>query len=275
MAQALSKDAAHRFGTCLEFVAALQSALNPVPAEPAAPVAQIAPVAREPEPAAPRARKPSTALIATAAAGLLLIGVIAFGLMHRGSPAQPRETAISPPPADLVAPVFRQVRAAAEQGRPPAAVSTQPAGEKRPARTWQVEVVTTPPDADVIFDNKPESACKSPCAAELAAGPHVVSAKKDTYRIAIRNFDVKADPPPVNIALEEVTGTLMLVSVPPGAAMTVNGKPRPEVTPAPLVLPVGKYKVKLAVAGYDPAEFDADIPADATREISVTLVKSQ
>ena len=71
-----------------------------------------------------------------------------------------------------------------------------------------------------------------------------------------------------------LTGALLVQSEPPGAAITVNGKPRAETTPATLTLAPGKYKVTLTKAGFAPSDFAATVMADAVREVSVGLAKS-
>jgi hypothetical protein len=77
------------------------------------------------------------------------------------------------------------------------------------------------------------------------------------------------------MTLNELTGSLLVRTEPPGAAIAVNGKPRSETTPATLTLTPGKYKVTVSKAGYAPADFEANVMADAMRDVSVGLAKSQ
>ena len=100
------------------------------------------------------------------------------------------------------------------------------------------------------MDSKRESACKSPCSMELTEGTHTVLLQKDGYRTILQNIKVSASQPEISIPLTELTGSLMVQSDPPGAAIALNGKPRPEITPASLTLAPGKYKVTLSKPGY-------------------------
>jgi hypothetical protein len=144
-----------------------------------------------------------------------------------------------------------------------------------PAKMLQVRFVTTPPEASVTVDGKREATCKSPCTMELAEGAHTLLLQKDGYRTMFQNFSAGAGQPEIATTLNELTGSLLVQSDPPGAAIAVNGKPRTEVTPAALSLAPGKYKVTLSKAGFAPADFDASVMANALREISVGLAKSQ
>ncbi len=247
MAKALAKDPAERYPTCTEFLDALEMAYRmPVNPEPAA-----------------KSRVPIVlggALFALAVAAMVLF-------LSRRHPEPPQ---IKP-----------QVAAEAQASQPhsvtpqvPPAAQPRPKAEPAVRKMYQVQLVTDPADAELTVDNKPESACKSPCTLELAEGPHSVTVKKDGYHTVWKDFQATPDQAQLSIPLQLVTGTLLIDSQPPGAAVSVNGQPRPEKTPAHLQLPPGNCKIRVTMDGFDPYDFDVNVPADATREVSLTLAKS-
>jgi hypothetical protein len=58
----------------------------------------------------------------------------------------------------------------------------------------------------------------------------------------------------VTFELERLTGTLAVVSNPPGASILINGSLRPEKTPARIALPAGTYKITVQLDGRPPLE---------------------
>ena len=91
---------------------------------------------------------------------------------------------------------------------------------------------------------------------ELTEGTHTLLLQKDGFRTVLQNFTVSPSQPEVAIALNELTGSLLVQTDPPGAAISLNGKPRAETTPATLSLPPGKYRVTLTKAGFAPSDFE-------------------
>jgi hypothetical protein len=70
------------------------------------------------------------------------------------------------------------------------------------------------------------------------------------YEIVRRDFTVGAAPLELTpIALTASSGTLMLTSVPDGAAISVNGKPIDKVTPAAISLGLGTYSIMVEKGG--------------------------
>jgi hypothetical protein len=125
---------------------------------------------------------------------------------------------------------------------------TEPAGKRgatRPGIEPQpVTVVTSPKGAVATLDGQQETACATPCMLEASPGHHSLELQKQGYDVERRDVEVKDGPvdfPPV--LLRSVEGTLMLTSDPAGAAVLVNGKRQPQVTPAQIQLPPGSYSV--------------------------------
>jgi hypothetical protein len=293
MAKAFSKDPARRYASCCELMDALEEVFSSLPGEPQ-PVLEEPMVAQEGQPAGTESAPPAEApahkrlngtVIAAAAAGLLAIVAGAMFLTHRQSNPQqdaqpftvdpvqvtPARPGQSPPAKKETSTQAARVERSVDQA--PAARVERPV-DKAPAKIQQVHFVTTPPEAQVIVDSKREASCKSPCSMELTEGAHTVLLQKDGFRTILQNFTVSPSQPEVAIALNELTGSLLVQSDPPGAAIVVIGKPRAEPTPATLTLAPGKYKVTLTKAGFAPLDFDATVMADAVREVSVGLAKS-
>jgi len=308
-AKAFSKKAADRFPNCCEFAEALESACTGAPASspavaappvrtppvpmpvvatpaiptpsvppaaiptPAIPTPVVAPVATHPEtPIAESVRKSGSPmkLIAWAAIMLVIAGVAAGWLLLRHTaPAAPAESvqspvSPSPPPAG---------RPPAVHAAAPAAALPKPAAAKPAAVNHPVRLVTDPEGAAVTIDNKPDTACQSPCSMDLAAGKHTLQAKKEGYFQLVKDFEVDGQQPDITFTLVQITGTVWIDSDPAGASISVNGTPRPEVTPAKIVLPVGQYKVRWTKDGYEPFEHEVTV-SGALSQIKPSLAKS-
>jgi hypothetical protein len=136
-----------------------------------------------------------------------------------------------------------------------------------------VRLVTVPEGVAVTIDNKPDTACQSPCNMDLAAGKHTLQANKDGYYRLVKDFEVDGQQPEITFTLVQITGSVWIDSEPAGASISVNGTPRTEVTPAKIVLPVGEYKVKWAKEGYEPFEHEVTVSAGLS-QIKPTLAKS-
>jgi hypothetical protein len=90
------------------------------------------------------------------------------------------------------------------------------------------------------------TACVTPCSLKASTGEHTIKLshagfKPLTHPISVgdASFDL-----PV-LTMDQSTGTLMLQTDPPGATITIDDKRWPNVTPAPVHLPPGKYKLTL------------------------------
>ena len=285
MTKAFAKDPARRHSSCMEMMRALDEIFAILPAEPGglpegerpggeAPAAEVAPA--YPQAEAPVRKQPGTGLIvgATAALVALVIGGILL-TRHNGS-AGKDSTPFTVAPVDSGGVRSHTSAPAAVQPATPAQpVRAERPASAAPAKLLQIRFSTTPSEADVTVDGKRDATCKSPCSMELTEGAHTLLLQKDGFRTVLQNFTASSSQPEVAIALNELTGSLLVQTEPPGAAIVVNGKPRAEITPATLTLPPGKYKITVNKPGFAPADFEASVMADAVREVSVGLVKSQ
>jgi hypothetical protein len=70
------------------------------------------------------------------------------------------------------------------------------------------------------------------------------------YQIEHREVDVESSPvETLPVILRPLGGTLLLASVPAGAAISVNGRRIPQVTPAQIPLSPGTYTLTLEKDG--------------------------
>ena len=196
----------------------------------------------------PARKRPSVAVMVSAAAVLLAIVAGVIFLTHRQSNPQAGAQPLTVEPLQVTPSRPSQFPPVQEETPVRPARLERPAG-KAPVKVQQVQFVTTPPDAQVTVDSKRESGCKSPCAMELTEGPHTLLLQKDGFRTVLQDFTASPSQPEVAIPLTELTGSLLVQTDPPGAAIALNGKPRPEMTPANLTLAPGKYKVTVTKAG--------------------------
>jgi serine/threonine-protein kinase len=196
---------------------------------------------------------------------------------HPTASSQPEAPVAGPPPIPSALPSTpTPVETAAESKpspMPPADSSTPPAVDEKPAPT---EVVTapakTPPHAEVppkrpptprmvagpqpltvtssprgavvTLDNQPDTACTTPCTLEANPGHHSLELVKSGYDPERREVEVGSAAVEIPaVAMRSQQGTLMLTSSPTGAAVLVNGKRQPQVTPAQIPLPPGSYAI--------------------------------
>jgi len=268
---------------------AWQSDLLPLGPEPELPVASpvervssetLTPVAVPGEPAAP---EEAPAVVETDAP---------LGAEPKPKPAaaSAQEPAAPPPapakPAVLAKPV-PETRRAVTKPEPVRTPPPPPASE--PVVVWRdVRVRTDPPGARVVIDNLAGTACRAPCSFKADRGNHFVSAVLSGYQEARRSFYVADEPVDLLITLTPSGGaatppgaagtvrngqaTVFVQSIPSGAALTVNGKPWPQPTPATLTLPPGDHRLALEKDGAR-AEYSLRLQAGDVKQISLTLAR--
>jgi hypothetical protein len=114
----------------------------------------------------------------------------------------------------------------------------------------KVSVITIPPDATAMLDDRPDSACTTPCALDATPGQHMVSISRQGYQTEHRPVTVANTAVEIpTVALRVPGGVLMLVSIPAGAHVFVNGTQSDQLTPAKLVLRPGKYTIAVEKDG--------------------------
>jgi len=135
-----------------------------------------------------------------------------------------------------------------EHPRP--AAPRQPAPDLSSSPYLKVSVATIPPDATAMLDDRPDSACTTPCALDATPGQHMVSISRQGYQTEHRPVTVaNAAVELPTVALRVPGGVLMIASTPAGARIFVNGTLSDQVTPAKLVLRPGKYNIAIEKDG--------------------------
>ena len=169
---------------------------------------------------------------------------------------------VTPPPAPQPAPVTPP-----DTARKPVAVPVPvPVIQPQP-----IQVITSPGGATAILDGQKSTACETPCSLTATPGHHTVSVGMPGYQVEHR--DVEVGTGPLELApmiLRAPYGTLMLSSVPEGAAVTVNGKRIPQVTNTQLQLAPGSYRITVEKDGRQGAG-TVDIHNDEIRTLRLIL----
>jgi len=281
LTKALAKDSRQRYGTCTEFIEALEAALQskkgwqplargagqnlPTEVVPSGVLASRPKAHGEPE---PKKRSKAWLAIVGVIAGMALVALLFLGVQKwllTERPAQEPAATVTPTPPPLAG--ARPSPAGAKREETPAmlaAPQTAPAippvappqrvprslpAQPPPSSLAQVvRIVTTPPGATAVLDNDSSKTCTSPCSFQVPSGRHALSLALAGYRQEYRLLDVSG-PRDLVVTLTQPTGTVRVVSDPPGAEILIDDQPRSERTPATFVLPVGKYTLALVKDG--------------------------
>jgi len=173
-------------------------------------------------------------------------------------PVEPKPSPM-PPPAATPAETAEAENAPAEKPRAkpaPAIAATQP-----------VSIISSPGGATATLDGNPRKACKAPCSLDAAPGRHTISITMPGYQVEHREVDVESSPvETLPVILRPIGGTLLLASVPAGAAISVDGRPIAQVTPAQIPLSPGTYTIAVEKDGKQ---------ASATVEIRSGIISHQ
>jgi len=304
--KALSKKRESRYGTCTEFVEALEAACAAtegwknlprggvlsmptmaVDPRPPLPPPRFRRNLTEEEPRRSRALPIFGALIVAAG----LAGLLGWQLQQRsaipepppvpGSPASlPEQSAVQPPgearaepkPSALGSEVEEAKPETPQQERPGAPEPAAPEPKTRAALgPLDIAIPTNPAGATAILDGRPETACTTPCALRAAPGRHSVEISLTGYMTERRDVRVtdSAQELPL-VTLRKAFGTLMLNSDPAGASITLDGKQMPQRTPAQLSLPAGTYTLTVEKNGMRKTE-QVEIRNGATNYLRIPL----
>jgi serine/threonine protein kinase len=118
-------------------------------------------------------------------------------------------------------------------------------------------VTTSPPGATVIFDSNAATKCVSPCDVTLPSGRHTFAVRHAGYRDAFRIIEMPRDTGLI-VDLARLTGTLSVISNPPGLTVLIDGQEQAKKTPASLTLPVGRHSLEV-IKGNDKKDFEVNI----------------
>jgi serine/threonine-protein kinase len=240
-----------------ETVAAPLMVEPPAP-PPEEPVSASVPLFDEPEPPRHTGRNVVLGLLAAA-----LIALAVYFLRPETRAPEPRapmvatETTaiptIPPPPAAEPPPPASDARPPAETVTKTAAV---PAHAPEPVE-GAFRLTTLPAGSEAAFDSDTAHPCVTPCTLNLKMGRHTLTVKHAGYREARRVFSLPDDPGLI-VNLEGATGTLSLVTNPPGLTVFIDGQEQARRTPANFVLPVAEHRVQV-IRGNEKQEFTIEI----------------
>lgn len=107
-----------------------------------------------------------------------------------------------------------------------------------------VELLTDPPGAKVVVDDRADETCTAPCALSLANGRHTLTAQANGYTVGRRIFTVP-ESSSVYVPLAKSEGMLLVTSTPNGATVIVDGKNYGR-TPTTLHLSAGVHQLVIA-----------------------------
>jgi serine/threonine-protein kinase len=238
------------------------------PAPPvAAPASSSAPLFDEPEPPSQTGRNVVLGLLAAA-----LIALAVYFLRPAASAPEPpvpvvaTETTAIPtiPPPPAAEPPPPVIPASDAQPRVESATRAQTVTKTAPVPAPVPEPVegtfhltTQPAGAEAAFDGDAAHPCLTPCTLNLKMGRHTLAIKHAGYREARRVFSLPDDPGLI-VNLEGASGTLSLVTNPPGLAVFIDGQEQARRTPANFVLPVAEHRVQV-LRGSEKQEFTIQI----------------
>jgi hypothetical protein len=119
----------------------------------------------------------------------------------------------------------------------------------------EILFTSSPGGATATLDGNPAMACTTPCTLQVPQGKHAVAIVLSGYEIERREFTVGNGPAELTpIQLQVAKGTLMLTSVPDGAAVLINGQRTKYSTPAQIPLVLGTYTVTIEKGGRQATE---------------------
>ncbi len=135
--------------------------------------------------------------------------------------------------------------------KPKATTPTRPtpAPPKAAPRLVEIRLASDRTGARVVIDGKTQWSCVTPCTLEIPRGDHQAMAVLAGFEPHRRSFKMTSEPMELEFELRQITGTLMVSSVPTGADVYVNGKKTASQTNTMLKLPPGYHLVRVEKGG--------------------------
>ena len=203
-------------------------------------------------PAAPAAGTPGPG--STASTGAPTAGAARPGAAEPATPKKPAPAAETAPVELPTHPPAKKAQAADGDKPSPLGPPEQEAPRRaaRPVEdtTQPVTIITSPAGATATLDGRPDAACRTPCTLDALPGRHSISVVLPGHQAEHREFDLGASPLELPaVVLHAEGGTLLITSVPSGAAILVNGQSTGKTTPAQLTLSPGSYRITVEREG--------------------------
>ena len=231
------------------------------PSLPAVPISIGAPVrALEMEPEPNHTLRNVLLSIATVAVLALVIFFATQkpGAQREGAPAAPPVAVAQPAEAVPATPADPQAAATPPLDpapEPQKVAVALPAVSTAPTE-GSFQLTTSPVGAVATFD-KSGIECTTPCSLMLPAGRHTFVLRHAGYRETQKIIAIPNDTGLI-VDLVPMTGTLNLITNPPGLTLLIDGREYSQKTPVSLMLPVGSHKIQV-VKGSERQELEIEL----------------
>jgi len=141
-----------------------------------------------------------------------------------------------------------------EPSQPPVEPGTPPVTPPAQVETT-LRVASTPSSAAIVLDGK-ETDKLTPATIVVASGSHTVSLRLAGYAGATRTVSVaKGGQASLSVPLTRTSsaplGSLRITSVPPGAAVNIDGKTMTGKTPLTVAVALGHHTILVSLRGYE------------------------
>ena len=119
--------------------------------------------------------------------------------------------------------------------------------------------------------------CATPCLLELTPGPHVLYFRRPGYRTAPRQVRVLAGQrSQISVEAQPLTGSIVVTTDVRDARVEVDGEALGFTPTVVNGVPVGRRKLRITLAGYEPIERDVEVLENKVSELgSLSLVPSR
>src|SRR5437867_1099884 len=152
---------------------------------------------------------------------------------------------------------------------------TKSAATQKDIPLGTIQVSSTPPGAQIVFDDKEEESWLTPYTfREIAAGRHTLDIKKvgfNTERRIVILFGTETQR--INVVLVQASGILQVTTAPSGAQIYVDGELKSELSPATLRLPAGARRVLLRKEGFRDVEQLIEIEDNSVTTLNQQLLQ--
>ncbi len=137
----------------------------------------------------------------------------------------------------------------------------------------QVAVASSPSEATVLLDRA--TAGSTPFSSQVEAGDHFIEIRRSGYKPARRRVQVIAGEPVELgvVRLEPLDGTLVVVSEPAGATVTIDSEYRGRAPLEIAVVPGTNHTVRLSLAGHETFSTDVAVKSGSRSEVRASLAR--
>ena len=137
------------------------------------------------------------------------------------------------------------------------------------SNTTKLSIKSIPAGAKVLVDDVQVGT--TPFEGNFETGLHLVKLIKSGYVEHIDQINIERSVPVrKTYALRARPGTVRIVSIPAGAAVSINGEKRGNA-PLSMELDAGKYNLQVSMDGFDPTDRKITVAPAQNEEITVTL----